>query len=236
MTPATAPDADDVEAWLQERCHTESGPYLRPFAPNPQWRTARVFVVGTNPATPLREEFESFEAYWHALTRDPAAFYRVYEAKHGRGESRTTARVRRFVAALQPLDVLVCNAYAHPAPRADQIPERREARRVGREIFERLYAQCRPTTLVFHGKHAVRLAEDVFDVSLDVGVPLDAQTATVDAGRARVYACPHLSGMGAPAGYAVGRMDAALASLATRILEAGGHAPARSPGRTSPTS
>jgi len=73
--------------------------------------------------------------------------------------------------------------------------------------------------MVFHGKEAVRLAQEVFDVRLDAGVPLDRQATTVDAGRVRVYADPHLSGMGAPRGFAVSRMDAELGRLAARILE-----------------
>jgi hypothetical protein len=218
VIPTTSRSTDELEAWLRDRCHTETGPYLRPFAPNARWWTARVFVVGTNPATPLRDEFESFEAYWRGLTSDVAAFVSVYRAKHGTGESRTTARVRKFVHALDPLDVLVCNAYAHPAPRKNEIPSRRAAGRVGREIFERLYGQCRPEAMLFHGAEAVRLAEEVFDVSLDVRVPLEAQTTTVEAGHSQVYALPHLSGMGAPPGYAVGRMDAELGRLAARIV------------------
>src|SRR5437762_2752650 len=51
----------DFEAQLKEWCATASGPYRRPFAPNPQWATAQVVIVGANPATPLRMEFASFE-------------------------------------------------------------------------------------------------------------------------------------------------------------------------------
>lgn len=211
---------EGFEAWLREVCHTDAGPYLRPFAPNTSWRTADVFVVGTNPATPLRDEFDGFDTYWRALTEDRSLFERVYEAQHRRGESRTTARVRKFVGALTPLNVLVCNAYAHPAPRKTQIPDRRRARQVGREIFEGLYAECRPTTMVFHGAEAVRLARATFDVDLDVSVPLAAQATTVNRGHARVYASPHFSGMGAPRGFAVGRMDQDLADLAARIVVA----------------
>lgn len=220
MTSATSRPADEVEAWLRRRCHTETGPYLRPFAPNERWWAARVFVVGTNPATPLREEFASFDAYWQGLTTDIPAFMRIYRSMHGRGESRTTARVRKFVHALKPLDVLVCNAYAHPAPRKEQIPNRRAAAEVGREIFERLYEHCHPDAILLHGAEAVRLANEVFDVSPDVRVPLEAQTTTVDGGRTRVYALPHLSGMGAPRGFAVRGMDDALGRLAVRILDA----------------
>ena len=218
MPSPTAPAPDEFERWLRELCHTAEGPYLRPFAPNPEWRTAQVFVVGTNPATPLREEFDSFDMYWRGLTSDPSIFEEVYRRQHRGGESRTTARVRKFVAALRPLNVLVCNAYALPAPRREQIPNRLEAAAVGRAIFEGLFAHCRPRTLLFHGAEAVKLAEKTLEVRLDVAVPLEEQQTTTDSGEARVYAFPHFSGMGAPPGFAVGRMDADLAGLAARVV------------------
>jgi len=148
--------AGDVEDRLREICHTDAGPYLRPFAPNPEWRTAQVFVVGTNPATPLRDEFESFDAYWRGLTVDPSIFERV-----------------------------------------------------------------NPHTLVVHGAEAVALAQDAVRVTLDVSAALDAPAVTVPGRQTRVYAFPHFSGMGAPRGFAVGRMDAALADVAARIRMSG---------------
>ncbi len=77
MPSPTSPEADDFEVRLRELCNTAMGPYLRPFAPNTEWRSAQVFVVGTNPATPLRDEFASFDTYWHGLTVDPSVFDEV---------------------------------------------------------------------------------------------------------------------------------------------------------------
>ena len=68
--------------WLRSLCNTNEGPFLRPFAPNAQWNSASVIVVGTNPATPLREKFADFDNYSTALTRYPARFEKIYSSKH----------------------------------------------------------------------------------------------------------------------------------------------------------
>lgn len=60
--------ASGAEAFLRRVAETASGPYLRPFTPDAGWRNAPVLVVGTNPATPLRDEMPSFDMYCHALT------------------------------------------------------------------------------------------------------------------------------------------------------------------------
>ncbi len=114
--------------------------------------------------------------------------------------------------------MLVCNAYAFPAPRREQIPKRREADAVGREIFDGLYKECRPRTVVVHGAEAVKLAASYFGATLDVTVALEDQDTTVGGGRTRMYAFPHFSGMGAPRGFPVSQMDAQLERLAARIV------------------
>ncbi len=110
------------ENWLRATCNTATGPFLRPFAPNPEWHESSVFVVGTNPATPLRDEFLSFDDYWRSLTQSPDDFQRVYGLKHKAGQSKTTKRVAALLNYLSPLDILVTNVYAYPAPKPELIP------------------------------------------------------------------------------------------------------------------
>jgi hypothetical protein len=60
-------------------------------------------IIGTNPATPLRDEFRSFDEYWNSLTVDPAAFDKYYSAQHKDGASKSTKWTKRQIELLQPL-------------------------------------------------------------------------------------------------------------------------------------
>lgn len=219
--PAAKPDL--LEQRLRELCNTESGPYLRPFAPNPEWRTAQVFVVGTNPATPLRGEFSSFEEYWRALTRDQAAFDKVYVAQRQGKPSKTTGRACGFTSTLGSVSVLRTNACAYPTSRWKELrsQQKREQLRIGREILGALVETCRPAVILCHGKQAVQTLSELFSVSLDPYTPLDQQdnvvTPWTDGRRMRLFAYPHLSGVGVRRGFSVTGMDADLEALEHRL-------------------
>jgi hypothetical protein len=107
---ASSGDAD-AECILHKLAYTTSGPYLRPFTRNASWRTARVFIVGTNPATPLRDEFDSFEAYWLALSCNPSDFEKVYLSQRTGKPSKTTMRIKRFESHLADVGVLRTNSW-----------------------------------------------------------------------------------------------------------------------------
>jgi hypothetical protein len=216
------------ERWLKQVCSTPAGPYLRPFQPNPEWRAARVFLVGTNPATPLREEFTSFEQYWEGLTAVPELFISRYRAKHAAGESKTSARARRFLDQLKPINCLITNAFVYPARRPGEIPDKRRQRQLGFEVFDYLVRLVRPVAALFHGSEALQLAQTYFRIELDPYVPLArqavARTISETGHPVRLYAYPHFSGQGVRSGFRVGLMDQELADLAStlrRQLEAG---------------
>lgn len=216
--------ADDVEAWLRSVANTLAGPFLRPFTPDTNWRRARVFVVGTNPATPLRDEFGSFDAYWHALTQDPAAFHAAYQARRGGPSTRTAGRVERFAAPLAGIGVLRANAACLPAPRWRKLPAavRREQLAIGREVLRALIETCRPAAILCHGAVGVTAVSGLFGTILDPRVPLDRQDAraalTSGAMPVRLFAYPHLSGMGAR-GFRVGRMTDEVEALGQRLAK-----------------
>ena len=114
------------ELWLKKKCYAEEGPYLFPFYPNPHWKEACVFIVGLNPIDPFREEFDSFEHYWQALTQHPEEFEKAYQKKQlqKKGEkSRTRKRTSELVRRLAPLNVLVTNVFAYPAISPHRIPK-----------------------------------------------------------------------------------------------------------------
>lgn len=227
--------AGGAEAFLRSVAQTASGPYLRPFTPDAAWRDARVLVVGTNPATPLREEFASFDAYWDALTRDPAAFEAVYRAHRSGKNSKTTARFARFAKPLRDAGVLRTNACALPSKCWSDLraAEKRVQLESGLLILRALVAICRPAVILAHGKEGVQAVSRLAGVRLDPYTPLLRQdTRATFPGMAPVdlFAYPHLSGVGVRKGFVVGRMDAELEALGEPLaasLEADGPCHAR---------
>ena len=208
------------DQYLREICNTPEGPYLRPFAPNPKWAEARIFIVGTNPATPFREEFESFDAYWHSLTQDPEAFERFYIPQHDSGQSKSTKRRRLLQCRLAPINVLTTNAMIYPAKRPKYIPRKSEQRKIGTCCFRFLFDVCKPSSVLFHGSKAVKFAQRTFGVKLDPFQPIESQDTVVhDPSTCHLFAFPHFTGRGVEKGYKVGEMDAELARLAVRMKE-----------------
>ena len=196
------------------------GPYLRPFTPNPKWTEARIFIVGTNPATPLREEFGSFEEYWHSLTQAPEAFEQIYKQQHSSGQSKSTARARRFQDQLEPINVLTTNAMIYPAKKQKDIPNRAERRKIGACCFRYLLDVCKPSSVLFHGSEAVRLADESLGAKLNRHQPIECQDTVVhNPSHCHLFAFPHFSGQGVQSGYKVSEMDTELARLAARLKE-----------------
>lgn len=222
-TISTVTGHSNAEGLLRHLAQTTSGPYLRPFTPDATWRSARVFIVGTNPATPLRDEFGSFDEYWHALTSDPAAFDAVYLAKRSGKPSKTTGRVKRFEIPLSGMGVLRANACALPSKRWSELSAgvRREQLENGRQILRALVEICRPTAILAHGKEGVRAVSTLFATPLDPYAPLLRQSvrASLVPGMAPVqlFAYPHLSGIGVEKGFAVSRMGDELEALGHQL-------------------
>jgi hypothetical protein len=182
-----------------------------------------VFIVGTNPATPLRDEFDSFDAYWHALTHDPAAFQAVYMTRRSGKPSATTNRISRFTAPLASVGVLRTNACALPSRRWSELPGpvRREQLEVGHQILHALVEICRPAAILCHGKEGVRAVSTLFGAPLDPYFPLERQAAraalTPGGVPVQLFAYPHLSGIGVEKGFAVARMGDELEVLGQRL-------------------
>lgn len=207
------------DRYLREMCNTPKGPYLRPFFPNPKWYEARIFIVGTNPATPLRNEFESFDEYWRSLTQAPEEFERKYSQKHGSGQSKSTARAQRFQNRMHPINVLATNSIIYPG-KYKGIPNKANQRKIGTSCFQYLLGVCKPSSVLFHGSKAVKLAADSLGVNLDRYQPIDCQDTVIhNPIYCHLFAFPHFSGQGARGGYKVREMDAQLARLAVRLKE-----------------
>lgn len=213
---------DERESALRTICNTETGPYLRPFAAHSKWQAAKGFIVGTNPATPLRGQFDSFDDYWNSLTCDTDRFEEKYRAEHHGGTTKTTKRTRFLKGLLEPENILIANAIAFPAPKKSSIPRIREQERIGTQILQLLLDICRPRVIFFHGVPAVQAAFRVFDVELDISEPpSDQNNRSVYAGdEMHLFAYPHLSGAGAPKGFKVSGIDFDLRIFAQRISKA----------------
>jgi len=200
---------NDLEAWLKEICCTSSGPYLRPFAPNPKWRQAEVVVIGTNPATPLRKQFPSFEAYWRTLTQNPKEFNEIYSREHVSGESTTTKRLHILTDNLtsnpNKINVLITNAVWLPSGSASKItcPEIS----YGHECLKRLLDGIKPRVIFAHGKPALGKFKDCkrvegiqhnFPNVPDYLIPPEEQGKSQ--ANPLILTYPHLTGAGLPKG------------------------------------
>ena len=202
------------DQYLREICHTPEGPYLRPFAPNPKWAKARIFIVGNNPATPLRKEFGSFEEYWRSLTQDPEAFEQEYRQQHSSGQSQTTKRIRKFQDKLDPINVLTTNAIIYPAKNPKDIPNKAEQKKIGACCFRYLLDVCKPSSALFHGVDAVKWANESLGVKLDCDQSIELQDTVVDdPSHCHLFAFPHFNRRGVK----WDDMDTELARLATRM-------------------
>ena len=205
----------NFEHELKAICNTKGGPYLRPFRPNVAWAHSKAWIVGSNPATPLRQEFRSFDEYWDSLTKNPDVFERTYANARGDEDSKTTKRVKELCAELRGINYLVTNACAYPVAHNGRVPAEQWA--IGEQIFRGLLICCEPKVIFAHGTKAQRLVERVFGVALDPYLDPDLQRNT--ANQCLLLCAPHLSGAGMRPG-ATFSADQALPKFAPRIRSA----------------
>jgi hypothetical protein len=184
----------DFEKDLKAFCNQLTGPYLRPFAPNPRWQAASVFIIGTNPATPLRGQFDGFDQYWTGLTQTPSIFLERYRAEHSGSTSKTTENVRKLEKALLETNYLITNVSWFPARKF--AGKARDMLSESSEWLNRLIGFCRPKVLFFHGSPAREFACKAYRVSLDCCAPPQEQNNRVDGMLLLAY--HHFSGMGLP--------------------------------------
>ena len=201
-------EMDDIETWIKKECRTPAGfPYLRPFTPNPKWRSAKVFVIGTNPATPLRNQFKSFEAYWRALTQNPEEFNKVYSREHGGGESTTTERLRILTDGLNGINVLVTNAVWLPS--SESITIKCTQYYQGHKRLKQLIDGVKPKVIFAYGKPALGTLEKCkkiegiqhnYPYASDYLTPPNEQRESQRESQSKplVLTYPHLTGAGLP--------------------------------------
>ena len=189
------------ELWLKNRCYTEEGPYLFPFFPNSHWKEANVFIIGLNPIDSFREEFDSFEHYWQALTQYPEEFEKAYRKKRLQRKeerSRTRKRILELIRRLAPLNVLVTNIFAYPAVSPNLIPRQLKQEADEEKIISHLITICKPRVLLFHGREARLFANRYFNVELNAyAKPRQQQITAIIPGATRpssLFAYHHFVG------------------------------------------
>ena len=180
--------ADRMKEW----CNTINGPYRRPFAPNTEWSNASVFVVGTNPATPMRDEFDSFDQYWSGLTVDPRLYNLRYSAAHSGKASKSTKNARHLLDELTAQNVLVTNVVWYPVSRKRNIP--RDEWTFGRQWLNELIDFVCPRAVFCHGADAEDFGRSL-NPDLDRYRPPSEQNEPNDEGML-VQAYHHFSGQG----------------------------------------
>jgi len=149
-------------------------------------------VVGTNPATPMRDQFNSFEQYWQSLTTRPELFYERYRAVHKGKSSKSTGKANILLELLKPLNVLVTNIVWYPVKRKKDIPK--EEWEYGENALHALYNHVRPKAVFCHGADAQKFAESLSS-GADRYQPASKQVEDTGSG-VLVLTYHHFSGQG----------------------------------------
>jgi hypothetical protein len=144
---------------------------LRPFVCDGNPLTCRAFIVGTNPATSLANDFWSFwnsesgfqSELWLERYREARAVQTTATGRRKRPVSNTRQRMEWLAAEAAPVRILETNLYATATASAAELSaSHRQA-----HVFRWLLSTIRPKVIVAHGCEAWR-AVDELDVDAEV--------------------------------------------------------------------
>ena len=111
-----------------------------------------MIIIGTNPATPMRDQFDSFEQYWNGLTKTPELFDSKYKKEHNGKTSKSTKNANQLLSQLEPFNVLVTNVVWYPVQRKKLIPKQEWA--YGEHALADLILHIKPKVIFCHGADA----------------------------------------------------------------------------------
>ena len=129
-------------------------PEARPFTCTGSPLECRLFIVGLNSATQLKQDF--FRRYWC----DDRGFLRdVFEDdySHTRKKAGTRPRIEAFVEGASPAPCLETNIYAAPTKKASQL--KREDKNT--DIIKYLIETIRPAGIVVHTKEPIEFFQKI---------------------------------------------------------------------------
>ena len=130
---------------------------MRPFTCSDNPYDCRIFLVGTNPATPLRKPF--FYTYWSdskGFLRDK--FEEDYSVKRGKS-GPTRRRIEEFVCGASPIPCLETNIYAISTASPNLRKEDKDT-----TIFEFLLREIEPDAIFLFRRCAVKYFQKCFKV------------------------------------------------------------------------
>lgn len=131
-------------------------PEARPFTCYGSPLECRIFIVGSNSATRLGQDF--FDRYWSddcGFLRDD--FEADYSRKRKKGGRGTRPRIEHFVAGASPVPCLETNIYAVPTKKASDL----KAKDKNTAIIEYLVKTIRPAGIFVHTKEPIEFFQKI---------------------------------------------------------------------------
>lgn len=135
------------------------GGYLRPWMCAGDPATARVFLVGANPATPFPVESIGRTAYLDALTTQNDRLHELYLRLRGGSPSPTRLNIERVVRILSRAGagtVLETNVWTLPTPSLAALRRAGTAAVSSSTVLDALIEVLAPLALIVHGSKATQ--------------------------------------------------------------------------------
>ena len=135
-------------------------PSARPFVCKGRPEACDVFIVGTNPATSMKEPFKDF---WSSESGfDKKAWFKSYGDQRDGKWSPTRHVIEGVIEAAPGVGFLETNVYATATPsETGLLPEHRDS-----DFFKLLVETIRPKVIIAHGREAYRAVGTFFDRTL----------------------------------------------------------------------
>lgn len=144
----------------------EEDSYFRPFVVESPDSKGNVFIVGINPATPMKiKEFEDTNEYIDLIYNRKRFMERMQMIRIRDGKSplsKTRVGLNAFVKDLEAksngaIDVVETNMNAWPTKSAKclSLPKNKQAAEYGAQVFNKVFFNYKPSVLIVHSKQAL---------------------------------------------------------------------------------
>lgn len=179
----------DLKQWVQLEGEDV---YFRPLLAKSKTSRGNVFIVGINPATPMkRADFQDMNEYIELLYNRSRFMERMQEVRIRDGKSRlskTRVGLNAFVKDLEAkssgvINVVETNMNAWPTKSAKclSLPKNKQAAVYGAQIFKRVFFHYKPSVLIVHSKQALGELLTFLEIEkLNPSVTFDSNVRLVD--------------------------------------------------------
>lgn len=170
----------------------EEDSYFRPFVVESPDSKGNVFIVGINPATPMKvKDFEDTSEYIDLIYNRSRFMERMQTLRIRDGKSRlskTRVGLNAFVKDLEAkssgvINVVETNMNAWPTKSAKclSLPRNKQAAVYGAQIFKRVFFHYKPSVLIVHSKQALGELLAFLEIEkLNPSVTFDSNVRLVD--------------------------------------------------------